>query len=144
GPTPQAALNSCLHLAGTSRPMLDAAVDPGSSYAAERYPASGNAGYAVREIVVCQPADIPASLRAQWEALAEIAPQPNSFAEPWFVDASLAYLAPEGGVRLLAVSKGGQLIGVALFAPAPRYGRVPLPHVQTWRHHNHFFGPPLI
>jgi hypothetical protein len=124
--------------------MLDVAADAGPSYAADRYPARGSPLYAVREIGVCQPSDIPPPLRAQWEVLAEIAPQPNSFAEPWFVDASLAYLAPEGGVRLLAVSKEEQLIGVALFAPAPRYGRVPLPHVQTWRHHNHFFGPPLI
>ena len=98
----------------------------------------------VRELVVRDPADIPAGLRAEWQALADVAVQPNSFAEPWFVEASLAYLAPDGGVRLLAVSRGERLVGVALFAPTPRYGRVKLRHVQTWRHHNHFFGAPLI
>jgi CelD/BcsL family acetyltransferase involved in cellulose biosynthesis len=100
--------------------------------------------YAVREIAVRIPSDIPARLRTDWQALASAAAQPNSFAECWFVEASLACLTPEGGVRLLAVRRGGLLIGVALFAPSPRYGRVPLRHIQIWRHHNHFFGPPLI
>jgi CelD/BcsL family acetyltransferase involved in cellulose biosynthesis len=98
----------------------------------------------VREILIRQPSDVPAALRAEWQALTEVAAQPNSFAEPWFVDASLACLAPKAGVRLLAVFGAGRLAGVALFVPAPRYGRVPLRHVQNWRHHNHFFGPPLI
>jgi CelD/BcsL family acetyltransferase involved in cellulose biosynthesis len=98
----------------------------------------------VREIAVQDPSDIPARLRSEWQALAHVTAQPNSFAEPWFVEASLAFLAPDGGVRLLAVWRGESLVGVALFAPAPRYGRVRLRHVQNWRHHNHFFGPPLI
>jgi CelD/BcsL family acetyltransferase involved in cellulose biosynthesis len=98
----------------------------------------------VREITVRTPSDIPARLRSEWQALAGIASQSNSFAEPWFVEASLACLTPAGGVRLLAVRRGDRLIGVAPFAPSPRYGRVPLRHIEIWRHHNHFFGPPLI
>jgi hypothetical protein len=124
--------------------MLDFAADPNRSYAPEPATVGRGDACAVREIVVRHPSDIPAALRADWHALAGVAAHPNSFAEPWFVDASLAYLAPDGGVRLLAVRDEDRLIGVALFAPAPRYGPVPLRHVRNWRHHNHFFGPPLI
>lgn len=108
------------------------------------WPGDGGSDCLVRELAVRQPADIPAPLRREWQSLADVAAQPNSFAEPWFVEASLACLAPEEEVRLLAVRRAERLIGVALFAPAPRYGRLPLRHVQNWRHHNHFFGPPLI
>lgn len=123
--------------------MLDFVAQDGRGPETEPLAAREGA-YKVREIAVRQPSDIPAALRAEWEALAHVAVQPNSFAEPWFVEASLAYLVPEGGVRLLEVSNHGRLVGVALFAPTPRYGRVPLRHIQVWRHHNHFFGTPLI
>jgi hypothetical protein len=98
----------------------------------------------VEEIVLAGPADIPEPLRAEWQALADEAAQPNSFAEPWFVAASIAHLAPPGGVRLLKVSRDDRLVGIACFAPSARYGRAPLRHTANWRHHNHFFGPPLI
>lgn len=124
--------------------MLDFAVDSNLAPVARHVSAETRSAYAVREMSVRVPSDIPARLRADWQALAALSAQPNSFAEPWFVEASLASLAPKGGVRLLAVSSGDRLVGVALFAPAPRYGRVPLRHVRNWRHHNHFFGPPLI
>jgi CelD/BcsL family acetyltransferase involved in cellulose biosynthesis len=124
--------------------MLNVAVDSSPAPAAGQVTAEPRSAYAVREISVRVPSDIPARLRADWQALTETAAQPNSFAEPWFVEASLASLVPKGGVRLLAVSEGERLLGVALFAPAPRYGRIPLRHVRNWRHHNHFFGPPLI
>ena len=124
--------------------MLDFAVDNGPPAWAEHVSAGARPVYAVREYSVRVPADIPAGLRREWQALAEVVAQPNSFAEAWFVEASLASLAPAGGVRLLAVLDRDRLVGVALFAPERRYGRVPLRHVRNWRHHNHFFGPPLI
>ena len=123
--------------------MLDFAAAPGRSQAR---PSSGAGGgpYRVQEVAVRDPSDIPAQLRSEWQQLAGVTAQPNSFAEPWFVEASLACLAPAADVRLLAVRASHQLIGVALFAPVPRYGPLPLRHVRNWRHHNHFFGPPLI
>lgn len=124
--------------------MLDLAAPSGLAPVGAQRAAGPRAVCSVQEIAVRVPSDIPARLRTEWQALAELAEQPNSFAEPWFVEASLDSLAPKGGVRLLAVSAGDRLVGVALFAPAPRYGRVPLRHVRNWRHHNHFFGPPLI
>ncbi|HEX5182535.1 MAG TPA: GNAT family N-acetyltransferase [Allosphingosinicella sp.] len=124
--------------------MLDFIPDSRPAPVAGGADAEPRPGYSVREISVRDPSDIPARLRSDWEALAAVAVQPNSFAEAWFVIASLAFLAPDGGVRLLAVSCGDRLVGVALFAPTPFYGRVPLRHVEIWRHHNHFFGPPLI
>src|SRR5665213_316197 len=98
----------------------------------------------VNEIAVRSPSDIAPALRQEWQELAESAAQPNSFAEPWFVLASLPQLAPPRGLRLIEARRGDRLIGVALFGIAPHYGRAPLAHVQNWRHHNHFFGPPLI
>jgi hypothetical protein len=96
------------------------------------------------EILIGSPGDIAPALRREWRALAESAAQPNSFAEPWFVEASLPELAPAGGLRLLQARRGGRLIGVALFKIESHYGRAPLAHVQNWRHHNHFFGAPLV
>lgn len=96
------------------------------------------------EILIGTPKDIGPTLREEWQALAEAAAQPNSFAEPWFVEASLPELAPAGGLRLLQARRGDLLIGVALFKVASYYGRAPLAHVQNWRHHNHFFGAPLV
>jgi CelD/BcsL family acetyltransferase involved in cellulose biosynthesis len=93
---------------------------------------------------IASASDIPPALREEWWALTEEAAQPNSFAEPWFVEASLPHFAPAGGLHLVQARKGGRLIGVATFGTAPRYGRAPLRHVENWRHHNHFFGAPLV
>lgn len=124
--------------------MLHVPLD--SAFTSHKPPAwaIGDLDALVDEITLRDPRDICVRLRSEWQALADAAVQPNSFAEPWFVEASVACFAPEGGVHLLAVRRGGWLIGVAAFAPASRYGRLPLRHVQNWRHHNHFFGPPLI
>jgi CelD/BcsL family acetyltransferase involved in cellulose biosynthesis len=98
----------------------------------------------VSEIPIRRSADISDSLRDEWTDLAEVAAQPNSFAEPWFVEASLPHFAPAGGLRLLQVRRGGRLAGLALLDIACAYGRAPLAHVENWRHHNHFLGAPLI
>jgi len=87
---------------------------------------------------------IPAELREQWQALAGWAAEPNSFAEPWFVEASLRHFAPRDGAHLLIARSRGELVGTALFCTASRYGRTPVRHVENWRHHNQFLGAPLI
>lgn len=82
------------------------------------------------------------TLAAQWDDLATHAAEPNAFAERWFVTASAPLADP--GVRLLAVRDNGTLIGLLPLARAPRYGRLPLTHVENWLHHHAFLGGPLL
>lgn len=83
------------------------------------------------------------ALRAEWSALAAHASEPNAFAEPWFVAASLSHLS-QAPIRLAEVRDGETLIGVLPLVVEQGYGRVPVRFVQNWRHHHHFFGAPLV
>lgn len=87
---------------------------------------------------------IAPSLRMAWSDLAAHAAEPNSFAEAWFVEAGLRYLAHAADVRLLQVCEDGRLLGLVPLAVLTRYGRVPVRHVQNWKHANDFLGVPLI
>ena len=87
----------------------------------------------------------PAVARA-WDNLAAAASEANVFAERWFVAAGVNLPQAEGA-RVLRVWKGGpdrELIGLFPFAILPRYGRLPLRHVQNWLHHHSFLGTPLL
>ena len=86
----------------------------------------------------------PERLRAEWDELADDAAEPNSFAESWFVAASLRCLAADEPVRLAEVRRGGRLVGTALFQRAEDYGRARIPHVENWVHCNQFLGMPLV
>lgn len=83
------------------------------------------------------------ALRMEWSGLFNQASEPNAFAEPWFVAASLRHLA-EAPIRLAEVRDGDALIGVLPLVVEQGYGRVPVRFVQNWRHHHHFFGAPLV
>ncbi len=95
---------------------------------------------AARERIVTA---IPADLIAEWTALAARAAEPNAFAEPWFVAPSLEHLRHEA-VRLVEVRENGRLIGIVMLGVERHYGRLPIPHVENWRHHHHFLGAPLV
>lgn len=82
-------------------------------------------------------------LAAEWQALAAEAAEPNAFAEPWFVDASLRHLAAEP-ISLVSVRQDGRLIGAMPVLVERHYGRIPVPHVENWRHHHLFLGTPLV
>jgi CelD/BcsL family acetyltransferase involved in cellulose biosynthesis len=84
-----------------------------------------------------------AGLRTEWEALAARASEPNAFSQWWFVAASVRYLADDS-VRLAEVRDRKRLIGVIPLVIERRYGRVPVPFVQNWRHHHQFLGAPLV
>ncbi len=84
-----------------------------------------------------------ATLAAEWAALGTDAAVANSFAEPWFVAASVAAL-PTDGVRMVVVREQGFLIGLMPIVVAHRYGRLPVAHVENWMHFNSFFGAPLV
>ncbi len=83
-----------------------------------------------------------------WDELGADAAEPNIFAERWFVRAAAAHLPQGADARaVLAWSDGpgpARLIGTFPFAVAPRYGRLPLRHVQSWTHHHSFLGTSMV
>lgn len=79
-----------------------------------------------------------------WEAIAARPSEANAFAERWFVEASARNLEGAALARMLVVRAEGQLIGLFPICVAPRYGRMPVPHVENWLHYNCFFGAPLV
>ena len=83
-------------------------------------------------------------LAEEWATLADAASEPNSFAEPWFVAASLAAFGGDRPLRLAEVRRGGKLIGVTVLAIERHYGRSRVSFVQNWCHHQLFLGTPLI
>lgn len=83
-------------------------------------------------------------LGPEWTALAGEASEPNAYAESWFVDPGLRRLAPPGEVRMLAVRQGGRLDGLLPLWIAPRYGRMPVRHVENWLHPHCLLGTPLV
>ncbi len=87
---------------------------------------------------------IPTALIRDWADLAEAASEPNSFAEPWFVTASLATLGQGREIRLIEVRRDAVLIGVIPLSIEIHYGRLPVRFVQNWCHHQLFLGTPLV
>ena len=93
---------------------------------------------------VHDPASIPAQLAEDWKALADAAAEPNSFAEHWFVAASLAAFGAERQIRLVEVRRGPELIGVLPLAVESGYAHLSVRFVQNWCHHHLFLGTPLV
>lgn len=87
---------------------------------------------------------VSATFAAEWDDLAADASEPNVFAERWFVAAGAAHLHPGPDGRLLAVRERGRLIGLLPLATEPRYGRLPIRHVENWLHYHCFLGGPLL
>ena len=80
-----------------------------------------------------------------WARLANVASEPNAFAEHWFVRAALTSLCGNRDVRLAQVWAGGaRLIGIIPLTLYSRYGRMPARHVSNWTHYQSFMGTPLI
>jgi CelD/BcsL family acetyltransferase involved in cellulose biosynthesis len=86
---------------------------------------------------------LDAAFLAEWQALADVASEPNCFQEPWFVAAGLRHLTGDRDIRLAEV-RGEGLIGVIPLCVRNDYGRLPAAHVRNWRHHNDFLGTPLV
>lgn len=96
------------------------------------------------DVRFCTARDIPDGWADAWDDLAKNASEPNVFMERWFIEPSLLHLPRPEGLRLAFVWDGVELIGVATFFMARRYGRMVLSHVQTWSHYHSFLGTPLI
>jgi CelD/BcsL family acetyltransferase involved in cellulose biosynthesis len=93
----------------------------------------------------CCAGEIDPSWAADWDDLASNAAEPNVFLERWFMEASLKHVPLPDSLRIAFVwGDDGQLIGVASFFMARRYGRMVLSHVQSWSHYNSFLGVPLV
>lgn len=79
-----------------------------------------------------------------WQQIVARPSEPNSFAEPWFVRASVENLECPPDLRVVAVREEGQLIGLMPVHAVRKYGRMPVRHVENWVHYNAFFGAPMI
>ena len=99
---------------------------------------------ALRTLVHDHEDGISSALAQDWIALADEASEPNSFAEHWFVAASLATLASGRELRLIEVRRGAQLTGMLPVAIEQFYGRTTVRFVQNWCHHQSFLGTPLV
>ena len=95
-------------------------------------------------VVVHEAPALPDGLVEDWAALADAAAEPNSYAEPWFVLASLETLGAHETLRFVEVRRGAELIGLIPLVIERRYGRTRVPFVQNWRHHHQFLGTPLV
>ncbi len=87
---------------------------------------------------------LPAEWGVAWDQLAANASEPNPFAERWFMQPSVAHLAPPRDARMIAVWHGDALIGLLPVGIVQRYGRIPARHVQNWLHYHSFLGTPLV
>jgi len=84
-------------------------------------------------------------LAAEWEALAAVASEPNSYGEYWFVRAALKHFRGDETVRLAQVRDGlGELVGILPLASTAQYGRLPITAVTNWVHLQCYCGEPLI
>lgn len=83
-----------------------------------------------------------------WDDLAAHAAEPNVFAERWFVAPGAAHITPDAHIMLLqawrAEGDAARLIGLLPLHVVPHYARLPVPHVEDWRHPNVFLGTPLL
>lgn len=82
----------------------------------------------------------------QWQELGDAAETQSAFAQPWFMQHSLAHCDP-GGTALLAIVEEAATrawLGMLPLVRAGRIGRMPLPSWHAWSHPNRFVGTPLV
>src|SRR4051812_15873034 len=66
------------------------------------------------------------ALAGEWAALAAEAPEPNAFAEHWFVAAALRTLPAGREISMIEARRGGRLIGLLPFEIVRSYARLPV------------------
>jgi CelD/BcsL family acetyltransferase involved in cellulose biosynthesis len=94
--------------------------------------------------ILCDALTALERLAGEWTALAAEASEPNAFAEFWFAAAGVRHFARNADVRVVEVRRSGRLIGVMPLHIVPRYGRIPLRHVENWLHYHCFLATPLV
>jgi CelD/BcsL family acetyltransferase involved in cellulose biosynthesis len=97
------------------------------------------------DVRIAPASSIDSALIAAWSRLANVASEPNAFAEHWFVGAALKSLSENRDIRFVQVWAGDtRLIGIIPLTHYSRYGRMPARHVSNWTHYQSFMGTPLI
>lgn len=84
------------------------------------------------------------SERFAWDALAQLASEPNPFFESWYLLPALRELDGNDAVSLLRFDFDGELAGLMPLRHERRYYRWPLPQISNWLHGNCFLGQPLV
>lgn len=79
-----------------------------------------------------------------WSKLANLAIEPNPFAEPWYQAAAVQSLAPNSTRQIAACWEGETLLGLIPLMRSNTYAGLPLVHLQNWVNHNAFLGSPLV
>lgn len=82
----------------------------------------------------------------RWDALYGDSAERNVFFAPWNLQAALDRFA-DRGVRLACGFDGGPdapLLALAPVAPAKTYARLPIAHLEIWRHDYSFYDAPLL
>jgi CelD/BcsL family acetyltransferase involved in cellulose biosynthesis len=109
-----------------------------------RVPLAAVPGAAEPRVLVRPLAAAIDDLAAEWTALAEIAAEPNAFAEHWFAAASLPTMAAGRDIRLLEVRRGPRLIGLLPLEAHRGYARLPVRIARNWAHDQMFLMTPLV
>lgn len=79
-----------------------------------------------------------------WSKLANLAIEPNPFAEPWYQAAAVQSLASNSTRQIAACWEGESLLGLIPLMRSNTYAGLPLAHLQNWVNHNAFLGSPLV
>lgn len=80
----------------------------------------------------------------EWEALAAEAADPNPFYEHWMLLPALAAYGTPEGFRAVAVTVDGRLSAFFPLLLQPRWRKMPVRALLSWRHRNMLVGTPLL
>ncbi|MXO83136.1 GNAT family N-acetyltransferase [Altererythrobacter aestiaquae] len=80
----------------------------------------------------------------EWNALTQIAVEPNPFFESWNLCPALTAFDPKGAVELVTFRQNGVLCGLLPIERAKVYYGYLIPHISAWLHDNAFCGVPLV
>ncbi len=84
-----------------------------------------------------------AAIAPAWEDLAANALEPNPFYEPWILLPALRARGEEG-FCCVSVWNAGTLIGLFPFEQRPRFRRLPVATLASWRHSAYLLCTPLV
>lgn len=83
------------------------------------------------------------ALVAAWEGLTSDLVEENPFYAPWSLIPALEAYA-DARVRIVAVWRGPELIGLAPFTRSRGYARLPVGYWRSWTHPHCYFAAPLV
>lgn len=91
---------------------------------------------------------IQEALIPSWQKLARNVVEPNIFYEHWTLEPAFKHFSTHPELHLFLFWAGApmksDLLGLLPVGPSLQFGRLPVPFVQNWKHHNSFLGTPLV